>query len=270
MKTRFLLLCATLLPLMACGDSVGAPAETAAKPVITATPAAPSTIKPGDPRVALSAQIPGTKPEDLRATPVAGIYELAHGSDVSYVTADGKYVFSGDLYQITAKGDFPNLSETRRRELRLASLAAVADSDAVIFGPASAKHTITVFTDIDCQYCRKLHAQIADYNRLGIRVRYLFFPRSGPDTESWYKAEAVWCSKDRNKALTRAKNDEKIDMKRCANTPVERDFRLGRELGVDGTPGIVLESGELVPGYLGPKDLLAHIDSSLAAAKQSN
>jgi thiol:disulfide interchange protein DsbC len=208
---------------------------------------------------------------------VPGIFELVHGTDVSYVSADGKYVFSGDLFEITQRGSFPNLSEARRQELeiprrqeRAAKLAAIPESQMLVFGPADAKHTVTVFTDIDCPWCRKMHEQIAGYNKLGIRVRYLFFPRSGPDTESWYKAEAVWCAKDRNKALTRVKNDQAIDMQRCPDAPVAHDYQLGRELGVEGTPGIVMESGELIPGYLGPGDLLAHIKSSLAVAKQSN
>jgi thiol:disulfide interchange protein DsbC len=272
MKTRLLLLCALLSPLMACGDSVGAQADATHQATTTAAVAAGAApaIKPDDPRVALAAKIPGSKPEDLRATPVPGVFELTHGIDLSYVTADAKYVFSGDLYQVNDKGEFPNLSDARRGELRLAKLATVPESEMLVFGPATAKHTVTVFTDIDCPWCRKLHEQVAGYNKLGIRVRYLFYPRSGPDTESWYKAEAVWCAKDRNKAMTLAKAEKPIEMKRCANTPVARDYKLGRELGVSGTPGIVLENGELVPGYLAPDDLLAHITTSLAAAKQSN
>jgi thiol:disulfide interchange protein DsbC len=274
MKTRFLLLCVTLLPLMACGDSVGAAAE---KAVASAAPAKAEPVADGDPRIALAARIPGARPEDLRATPVAGIFELVHGQDVSYVTADARYVFSGDLYQITDNGSFPNLTEARRQELalpqwreRLAKLAKIPESQMLVFGPERAEHTITVFTDVDCQWCRKLHSQIDDYNRLGIRVRYLFFPRTGPDTESWYKAEAVWCAKDRKQALTRAKQDESIDMKRCGDTPVARDYQLGRELGVTGTPGVVLETGELLPGYAAPEDMLAYINDSIRTAKSSN
>ena len=274
MKTRLLLLCAALSPLMACGDSRGAQADItqqAADPAaLAAAPAAGADIKADDPRVALAARIPGAKPEDLRATPVPGVFELTHGTDLSYVTADAKYVFSGDLYQVNDKGEFPNLSEARRNELRLARLGTVPESEMLVFGPASSKHTITVFTDIDCPWCRKLHEQVADYNKLGIRVRYLFFPRTGPDTESWYKAEAVWCAKDRNKAMTLAKSDKPIEMQRCPEAPVARDYKLGRELGVSGTPGIILENGELVPGYLEPADLLKHIKSSLAAAAASD
>jgi thiol:disulfide interchange protein DsbC len=270
MKIRFMILAAALLSLMACGDSVGASAETEAHATRASSGKGANGGASSDSLTALAAKIPGAKAEDLRETPVAGIFELAHDGDLSYVTADAKYVFSGDLYRVTERGDFPNLSEARRNDLRLARVNAVPESEMLVFGPSDARHTITVFTDIDCPWCRKLHSQVADYNKLGIRVRYLFFPRTGPDTESWYKAEAVWCAKDRNKAFTMAKNDQRIEMKRCAGTPVARDYELGRQVGVTGTPGIVLEDGELVPGYLAPKDLLDHIENSLKAAKQSN
>jgi thiol:disulfide interchange protein DsbC len=260
MKTRLLLLCAVLLPLMACGDSVGAP-----------TPAAKAPS--GDPRILLAAKIPGVRVEDLRPAPMPGVYELVHGEDISYITADGKYVFTGDLYQVADKGDFPNLTEARRREVqvkqwgpRLVRLSGIPESQMLVFGPADAKHTITVFTDIDCPWCRKMHSQVADYNKLGIRVRYLFYPRTGPDTESWYKAEAVWCAKDRNKAMTEAKLDKPIEVRQCPDTPVARDYKLGREFGLQGTPGIVLETGELVPGYLAPQPLLDRINNSLTLA----
>lgn len=267
MKTSTFFLCLAFLPLMACGDSMGAAAEKAA------VPASADEAQ----RVALAAKIPGAKAEDLRATPVPGIFELVHGNDVSYVTADAGYVFSGDLYQITDSGTFPNLTEARRRELqlpqwqeRLSRLADIPDSGMIIFGAADAKHTITVFTDVDCQWCRKLHSQIDDYNKLGIRVRYLFFPRSGPDTDSWYRAEAVWCAKDRKQALTRAKEDKPIEMKKCGDTPVARDYQLGHELGVTGTPGVVLETGELLPGYAAPEDMLAYIENSLETSSSSH
>jgi thiol:disulfide interchange protein DsbC len=226
----------------------------------------PALIDKADPRVALAAKIQGTKPEDLRATPVAGIYELTHGADVSYVTADAKFVFSGDLFRVATQGDFPNLTEDRRRELRAKLIGEVPESQMMVFGPRTAKHTVTVFTDVDCPWCRRLHSQIAEYNRLGIRVRYLMYPRTGPDTESWAKAESIWCTADHNKALTRSKNGESLAPANCKNTPVRQQWELGRELGVTGTPGLVLESGELVPGYLSPPQLLAHLQPTKAAA----
>ena len=116
----------------------------------------------------------------------------------------------------------------------------------LVFSPKDPKYTITVFTDIDCGYCRRLHSQIAEYNRLGIGVRYLFYPRSGPETESWHKAEAVWCSANRNEALTRAKNGEDIKSPKCPAGLVARDWELGHKLAVEGTPAIFLPSGEML------------------------
>jgi thiol:disulfide interchange protein DsbC len=259
MKIPHGLLLTLLLPLCACAKDAAPPAATAG--TSSTQPAAP--IDPKDPRVALAARIPGTKPQDLRSTPVPGIYELTHGSDVTYVSADGKYAFAGDMYQVSDKGEFPNLTEVRRRELRLDMIAEIPESQMIVFGPSNAKHTITVFTDFDCPWCRRLHSQIAEYNRLGIRVRYMFFPRTGPHTESWAKAEAVWCAADRNAAFTRAKLGEAVTKPAsCTGTPVAREYELGREIGVSGTPGLVMESGELIPGYLTPKSLLAHLNGA--------
>ena len=139
------------------------------------------------------------------------------------------------------------------RDARLKLLATVPESQMVIFGSKEARHTITVFTDVDCQYCRKLHSQIADYNRLGIRVRYLFYPRSGPNTESWTKAIQVWCSADRNSALTQAKRGEALKTKPCADSPVARHYDLGQKFEVAGTPAIILGNGAMLPGYESPE-----------------
>ena len=113
----------------------------------------------------------------------------------------------------------------------------------VIFSPPQPKYTVTVFTDVDCAYCRELHRQIADYNRLGVRVRYIFYPRTGPNTESWRKAEQVWCSADRKSALTRAKLGQPLEAKPCGSTPVEQEYELGKAIGLEGTPGIVAANG---------------------------
>ena len=261
MKYRFPLLAVLLLPLAACARSDATPAASA--PSVANAATAPAT-NGADPRIALAAKVPGSKPEDFRATPVPGIFELTHGADISYVSADAKFVFSGDLYRVAAKGDFPNLSEGRRRELRLAKLDEIPESQMLVFGPEKAKHTITVFTDVDCPWCRRLHSQMADYNKLGIRVRYMFFPRTGPDTESWAKADAVWCSADRNAAFTKAKAGEDLAPKACPGSPVAREYQLGHDIGVTGTPGVVIETGELIPGYMAPAQLLAHIQKAVS------
>jgi len=129
----------------------------------------------------------------------------------------------------------------------------------LIFSPKDPKYTVTVFTDVDCQYCRKLHSQIAEYNRLGIRVRYLLYPRTGPNTVSWTKAEQVWCSADRNEALTRAKLGQELKSKACTENPVARTYALGQDFALQGTPAIVMADGDMLPGYVPPDVLAQHL-----------
>jgi len=209
-----------------------------------------------DPRAAIVAKIDGLKLEDVRMTPVAGVYEITRGAEISYVSADGRYVLLGDLIDVDSDA---NLSENRRRAIRTRIIDGIPENEMLVFSPKDPKYTITVFTDIDCGYCRRLHSQIAEYNRLGIRVRYLFYPRTGPNTESWQKAEAVWCSSNRNDALTRAKNGEDIKAPKCPGDIVARDYELGHKLAVDGTPAIFLANGEMLPGYAPPNQLAKYL-----------
>jgi thiol:disulfide interchange protein DsbC len=219
-----------------------------------------------DPRVALLKQLPaGSKIEDLRPSPIAGIYEFVQGADVSYITTDGKFFIDGNVYDMKSR---ENLTEDIRAHARVALVGAVPESEMLIFSPPNPKYTITVFTDVDCAYCRKLHSDMAELNRLGIRVRYMFYPRTGPGTESWHKAEVVWCSPNRNDALTRAKAGAVLDLsKTCGATPVKREYDLGQSIGVRGTPAILTDSGEYIPGYMPPRELLEQI-KQLQVAKR--
>jgi thiol:disulfide interchange protein DsbC len=220
-----------------------------------AVPAQPEPPK-ADPRAEVASHIPGARPEELHPTAVPGVWELTRGAEIVYVTADGKYAFTGDLVELANNN---NLTEQHRRELRVKALGNFPESEMLIFGPKESKYTVTVFTDVDCPYCRKLHSQIALYNHLGIRVRYLLYPRTGPNSESWTKAEQVWCSNDRNAALTRAKLGEELKSKPCTDNPVARSYALGQELALEGTPAIVMPDGEMLPGYVPPDVLAAHL-----------
>jgi thiol:disulfide interchange protein DsbC len=219
-----------------------------------------------DPRAALLKRLPaGSKAEDLRPSPIPGIYEFSQGADVSYLTADGKYYLDGNLYDMDSR---ENLTEALRARARLALIGAVPESQMLIFSPKNPLYTITVFTDVDCAYCRKLHSEIAELNRLGVRVRYMFYPRTGPNTESWKKAEVVWCSPNRNEAFTRAKSGAAVDLsKTCAPTPVAREYALGQNIGVNGTPAIVTERGDYIAGYMPARELVQEI-KSLQLAKR--
>jgi thiol:disulfide interchange protein DsbC len=184
------------------------------------------------------------------------------GAEVGYVSADGRFYVDGDVFDMTSK---QNLTEDVRRKGRLALLSGIKDQDAIIFSPkGAAKHTVTVFTDVDCVHCRRMHSEIAELNRLGVRVRYLMFPRSGPGSDAWAKAEAVWCSADRRDALTRAKKGDKVEARRC-DTAIAAQYELGRQLGVNGTPGIFTDTGEYLAGYASAEYLAAYLAEPAAA-----
>jgi thiol:disulfide interchange protein DsbC len=236
---------------IACAQS-GVAANKVVAPAASTSAAATKS----DPRAAIVQKIDGLKLEDVRISPINGVYEISRGSDISYLSSDGRYVILGDMIDLDSDA---NLSETRRRGIRARMIETVPEAEMLVFSPKDPKYTVTVFTDIDCGYCRRLHSQMAEYNRLGIRVRYLFFPRTGPNTESWHKAEQVWCSSNRTDALTRAKNGEDIKSPKCPTDIIARDYELGHRLAVEGTPAIFMPSGEMLPGYLPPSQLAKYL-----------
>ncbi len=231
---------------------LGALALAACALAASAEPAAPDAAKP-DPRAVIARKLE-VELDAIRPSALPGIYEVAKGADVLYVSADGRYALSGDLYE-TQGGR--NLTERRRTEARAIALRAVRDSDAIVFGPDKARYTVYVFTDVDCPFCRELHKNIAEYNRLGVRVKYLPYPRNGAGTASWRKAEEVWCAADRREALTQAKLGAPLLANAgCDVTPIARGYELGQEMGIRGTPGIYSEQGAYVSGYLPPEELV--------------
>jgi thiol:disulfide interchange protein DsbC len=234
--------------------ATAAPKPAAAKPA----PAVAGGI-PADVRARVVAKLPGAQPSDVAASPVPGLYEVTMGGLIAYVSADGKYLLSGNVYDLDTQ---VNLTATRRNAARSKALAAVSESNMIVFGPTNAKMTVTVFTDIDCGFCRKFHSQIADINKAGVRVRYLFYPRTGPDTESWAKAEQVWCAADRRDALSRAKKGETIKAKACGDAAIKTQYELGSDLGVEGTPAIFTQNGDYIGGYLTPAELVQAIQDS--------
>jgi len=253
----FPLLAATFAAALSVGVAQ-AQTGVAANPVAAPASAPASANAKADPRAVIVKKVGGIKLEDVRMSPVTGVYEVTRDSEISYLSADGRYAILGDMIDLESDD---NISETRRRGIRARIIGTVPETEMLVFSPKDPKYTITVFTDIDCGYCRRLHSQMTEYNRLGIRVRYLFFPRTGPDTDSWHKAEAVWCASNRNDALTRAKNGEDLKSPRCPTEIIKRDYELGLKLAVEGTPAIFLASGEMLPGYAPPGQLAKYLKS---------
>jgi len=207
----------------------------------------------------LASRLNGIAAEDISDSPVPGIYQISLGANVAYVTKDGRFIIRGDIYDA---GTSANVTEETRARARVEMLDSVDPASMIVFKPANGnvKHKVTIFTDIDCGYCRQFHREIDKVTALGIEVHYLFYPRTGPDTESWTKADQVWCAPNHNQALTRAKLGGEIpDGPSCA-TPVESHYALGQRIGVRGTPAVFSETGELIGGYLPPADLAKILD----------
>lgn len=192
----------------------------------------------------------------------SGLYEVVvNGSDVLYFSEDLRYGFQGSVISLETG---TNITENKKTDLRKNILASLDESELIIYEPDKTEYTVTVFTDIDCAYCRKLHNKRAEYNELGIRIRYMAFPRTGIDSKSFDGAEDVWCAEDRNQAMTDAKNGQQVNSKHC-DSPVAEQYEMGRKLGVNGTPALFLESGESLPGYVSPKRLRQILDEHALA-----
>ena len=213
-------------------------------------------------RAAIDKAAPGTPIDSIRPSAIPGFKEIAMGGRVAYVSADGKYLFQGSLIDLSSRQNLTSVSEA---VLRRGLIDAVGRDRRIIFAPPKPKYRVTVFTDIDCGFCRKLHTQIKDYNKAGIAVEYLFFPRAGLNSESFTKAVNVWCASDRQQALTDAKLDKPVAKKTCPN-PIANDYELGQKIGIDGTPAIYAADGSQIGGYLSPQDMLARLDQKAGLA----
>lgn len=226
-----------------------------------AAPTAEEAVRAGVAKLA-----PDLKIEAIQPSPIPGFYQVIAGGQVIYVSNDGRYLFDGNAYDVVNKKD---LSEAGKAKMRFAAISKVGNDKRIIFSPPNPRHTITVFTDVDCPYCRRFHEQIAQYNAHGIAVDYLFYPLSiHPGADK--KAEAVWCAKDRNTAFTNAMNGGDTGTATCPN-PVTELTHLAQSIGIGGTPTILAPDGSQIPGdvALSPDRLAAELDrmSQAAAAK---
>ena len=197
--------------------------------------------------------------DDISASPIDGWYQIHKGSIVAYVSADGRYLLQGDLIDLESS---QNLSEDARTEGRRELMTQLTDDRVITFSPDEPKYSVSVFTDVDCSYRRRLHGQIDEYMAQGIEVRYVLYPRNGPATASWNTAEEVWCSANRNDALTQAKLDRKFETSQCDASTISENFVVGQQVGLNGTPAIVLEDGTLIGGYVTPQQLAMQLEQN--------
>lgn len=200
---------------------------------------------------ALTKIMPGAKADSVTPAIIPGLYEVMIGPNIFYISKDGKYLVQGKIIDVEARKD---LTDAKMARARITALDKIGTNHMIIFKPEESKHTVSIFTDIDCGYCRKLHAEMDQYLAEGITVQYLFFPRAGKGSDSYKKAVSVWCADNRNDAMTRAKKGESIAEKECDN-PVDEHMQLGIDFNTRGTPMMITEKGNVLPGYVPAKQL---------------
>lgn len=215
-----------------------------------------------DSAIKQSLQKLGIDDADIRSAPVAGLKTVLTDSGVLYVSEDGKYVLQGSLYDIS-KAQPVNVTN----KLLMDKLNALQDQ-MILFKAPDEKHVITVFTDITCGYCHKLHEEMKDYNALGITVRYLAFPRQGLESKAASEMKSIWCAKDRAKAFDTAMKGGKVEPASC-DIDMAGQYYLGVQFGINGTPAIILNDGTLIPGYQGPKEMKKMLDAHQKMTKTS-
>jgi len=203
-------------------------------------------------RKELSKMIPQVSEAEILATDAQGVYRMGLEGTYTYVYSHGDFLLLGDLYNTDLK---VNVGDQVRNAQMASLIEAVPTSKMIVFGPKDAKRHITVFTDIDCSYCRKLHNEVPDLVKAGVQVRYLAFPRAGVGSGSYKKYVSVWCSDDQQDSLTTAKSGGSVPAASCDN-PVTESYQLGQQVGVRGTPTIILDDGTVTPGYLPHSELL--------------
>jgi thiol:disulfide interchange protein DsbC len=191
-----------------------------------------------------------SEPDQITESKIPNVYQVMYGTEVVYVSQDGKYFIAGDMINLDTRENITNLAKSSIRK----ELLNKQDNKPVVFKAKDEKHVLTVFTDIDCPYCSKLHREVPALNEKGITIKYLMFPRAGIGSSSFKKAVSMWCNDDQNQAMTDAKERKPIEDKTCDN-PIKAQYELGQELGVTGTPALITSTGRLIPGYM-PADRL--------------
>ncbi|MFC1681726.1 DsbC family protein [Pseudomonadota bacterium] len=206
-------------------------------------------------RQQLAAFAPGMEFDSVDYSPVDNFFEVTIGTRVVYISRDGKHVFLGELLDVNS-GD--NLTEQRRSALTADKLNDYGAENMIVIGPEDAGRYVTVFTDVDCPYCAKFHRDVPALNKAGVQVRYLLFPRSGLQGRSYERAVGVWCADDPVESVGIAKAGGEVEYRECEN-PVKTHYALGQEIGIRGTPAIILDDGRTIAGYVPPRRLIEEL-----------
>lgn len=267
MKALYVLLLGAF-SLSACAQAPDPETEGGNAVAVSSTLDAPRIeAEPGSPEAraleAIRSIAPQVEVDGVQAAPIAGYQEVVVSGQVVYVSNDGRYLLQGSLFDVEQRRDLSQdaLSKVRKELMKLAPL-----EDRIVFAPENPRYTVAVFTDVECTYCQRLHREIDEYNRLGIAVEYLAFPRQGLEGEDYRKMVSVWCAEDPRQAMTDAKAGKRVPNRTCDN-PIAAQYALAQRVGLLGTPLIVTEQGVTMPGYVPPQALRDALDEMAAAGQ---
>ncbi|TQV86450.1 DsbC family protein [Aliikangiella coralliicola] len=251
-------------------------AQTESRPAsLTATPTSADGKILEEIKISLEKKLPGIEIIAVEPSPLEGFYQAFYGDELLYVTADGRFLFTGNLLELAKERPINHSQvaimamDKKRAPARAEAIAQVSESDMVVFKAEEEKYVVTVFTDVDCAYCRKLHREIPQLNSGGVTVRYMAYPRAGIGSDAYRKLVSVWCADDKTAAMDDAKLKRKFGQKSCKN-PIADQFKMTRSLSLSGTPAIILSTGEIVGGYLPAAQLINVLSEKLADSPDSS
>ena len=209
-----------------------------------------------DAEKAFTEKYPNLKIESIKKVD-SSFFEIIIKDQILYLTADLKHLLAGNIIDLKTGN---NLTEARVKKHRSSVLKNILDADTIIYKPKETSHVITVFTDISCPYCKKLHNEIDKLLENNIEVRYVLFSRNGKNDVAYRDMVSIWCSTNKKELIEKAFNDDFLSSKNCEN-PLDKNYQLGYELRVNGTPMIFTEDGAVIPGYLPYKRIIEILKS---------
>ena len=200
----------------------------------------------------------GVKVEGVQAGPL-GLYEVryksANGMRIVYTDASATHIIVGKIYEAASERD---LTEERMRKLNAVKFESLPLDQAVKIQRGNGKRVVAMFSDPHCPYCKTFEQTLQQVDDITIYV--FMFPVIHPELADHSKS--VWCSSDRAKAWldVALRGKPPTAPSTCAN-PVEKNLELGRSIGVNSTPTLILASGERVSGALSKGDLNDVLDA---------
>jgi len=222
-----------------------------APPSLAETPSPETSNQLAEVEKTIRNQLPDFPIDWVKPSVINGLYEVKVGSDLFYVDATGQHLISGNVFDTGTK---QNLTKIRLEEINRIDWSKLPLEYAIVSGDADGI-PIAIFTDPDCPFCRTLEEIMKKAK--GLKVYTFLYPLETLHPKAREKSEAIWCSKDRHKALQAVMLKDKTLDKADCETPVNDIIALGNRLGISGTPTMIASDGRRRSGATTAKKLKA-------------